>query len=39
MPRRNRNVAASRRTSLLGELTAQTVRHINRQARRQGRTA
>lgn len=39
MPRRNRNVPADRRPELLGELTAQTVRRINRKARRRGWTA
>lgn len=39
MPRRNRNVAADRRPDLLGDLTVQTVRRINRKARREGRAA
>ena len=39
MPRRNRNVPADRRPGLLDELTAQTVRRLNRQARRKGRAA
>lgn len=39
MPRRNRNVAADRRPEPLGELTARTVRRLNRQARRKGRAA
>lgn len=38
MPRRNRNVPADRRPEL-GELTAQSVRRLNRQARRKGRAA
>lgn len=39
MPRRNRRADADRRSELLGELTTQTVRRINRQARRRGWTA
>lgn len=39
MPRRNRNVVPDRRTELMGDLTVQTVRRINRKARRRGWTA
>lgn len=39
MPRRNRNVAADRRPGLLEGLTAQTVRRLNRKARRKGWSA